>query len=116
MLNKLISGALLFLVLAQGALSVRCGPSDEICCGTETPGVNHASTWWPVVPCSYLSEMSLRRRLKETYRGAYGDSHVRRSWSCESSISFNSGFDYRWPSVQFIGMISGFGVTLQHMP
>ncbi|KAJ6566314.1 hypothetical protein B0H19DRAFT_1257560 [Mycena capillaripes] len=46
MLNKLISSAFLLLVLAQGALSVRCGtgyptcPPQNVCCGTETQGVN----------------------------------------------------------------------------
>ncbi|KAJ7857007.1 hypothetical protein B0H13DRAFT_2672851 [Mycena leptocephala] len=45
-------GALLFLVLAQGALAVRCGtdyppcPPDEICCATETPGVNTLGADW----------------------------------------------------------------------
>ncbi|KAJ7807946.1 hypothetical protein B0H13DRAFT_2386094 [Mycena leptocephala] len=54
MFNKLISSALLFLVLAQGALAIpqggpiqlTCGdglaacPSGDLCCGTNTPGLN----------------------------------------------------------------------------
>ncbi|KAJ7917883.1 hypothetical protein B0H13DRAFT_2321960 [Mycena leptocephala] len=53
MFNKLISSVILFLVFAQGALSVPqgpvklyCGddypacPSGELCCGSGTLGVN----------------------------------------------------------------------------
>ncbi|KAJ6566317.1 hypothetical protein B0H19DRAFT_708982 [Mycena capillaripes] len=82
MLNKLISSALLFLVLAQGAFSVSCGadspcPSGQICCATETQGVN--TPGWPGVQFSHLSEKSVARELKETLCcGVCGGSHVRR--------------------------------------